>query len=252
MSARGPALVVLAAASLVVAACSGAAPGSQTGAGDASAAATPEIPERYALKQSPDYTITVTTTAFGGTFNRLNRQHGCERGDTSPDLRWEGVPEGAESLALVMEDPASDVHGFSVDVLWAHWVVYSIPPDVTELEPGQAAGDVLELGAKQGTNDYERVQYNGPCPIPTFTIHGTQQFELASSQIKAEDRPYYFRLYALDVAIDLPPGADRDTLLEAIDGHVLAAGEMAINYKSIKSAPCHSDDPEVCLKSVRR
>ena len=116
-------------------------PDAQTTGEVASVAATPAVvtAERYALQQSLDFTITLLTTSVGGTFGRLHRAHSCERTDTSPHLTWEGVPEGAESLALVMEDPASDVHGLAVDVLWTHWVVYSIPPDVTELELGQAA-----------------------------------------------------------------------------------------------------------------
>ena len=241
---------------IVVAACSSAEPGSHPGGDGASASATPTpvISERYTLQQSPDFTIMLTTTSIGGTFARLDRKHSCERGDTSPHLAWEGVPEGAASLALVMEDPASDVFGFRVDVLWTHWVVYSIPPDVKELEPGQVAGEVLENGAMQGTNDYERVQYNGPCPIPTLIFPNTNSGGRRQSRpnMIAEDRPYYFRLYALDSAVDLFSGADRDTLLQAIDGHILAAGELAVPYKSVNGKPCAGNNPEVCLESVLR
>ena len=169
------ALVLVSLTAISAAACSSATPGAQTTGEVASVAATAAVvtAERYALQQSLEFSITLTTTSVGGTFGRLDRKHSCERGDTSPHLSWEDVPEGAESLALIMEDPASDVHGLAVDVLWTHWVVYSIPPDVTELEPGQAAGEVLANGAKQGANDYERVQYNGPCPIPTLALRGT-------------------------------------------------------------------------------
>ena len=261
-------LVVVSLAALLAVACSSVDPSSQPVGREASASVTPTfaIPERYAIQQPLDFTITLTTTSVGGTFGRLDRAHSCERTDTSPHLAWEGVPEGAESLALVVEDPASDVHGLNIDVLWTHWVLYSIPPDVTELEPGQVAGEVLGNGAKQGANDYERVQYNGPCPIPTLTFpfgnspmvrvpRTTRQdieTALERQQVRAEDRPYYFKLYALDIPVDLPSGADRDTLLEAIDGHILAAGELPINYKSIKAAPCRSREPELCFKTVQR
>jgi len=243
-------------------------------ANEALAAPTTEIPERYTLQQSLDFTITLTTTSVGGTFGRLDRKHSCERGDTSPHIAWEGVPEGAESLALVMEDPMSDVFGFAVDafvvrggtpprpaptvnandvgpgkvtggVLWAHWVVYSIPPDVTELEPGLAAIGLLGDGSKQGTNDYERVQYNGPCPIPS--LHSLYKWQ----RFIAEDRPYYFTLYALDTKVDLPPGADRDSLLEAIDGHILAAGELPVYFKSTKRQSCKTYNLVLCLESIR-
>ncbi len=250
---RIPALVVVTLVTLVTAACASATPASQPAADASSAApASPVVEERYALQQPLDFTITLTTTAISGTFDRLDRTHSCERGDTSPPLTWEGVPEGAQSLALVVEDLASDVHGFSVDVLWAHWVVYSIPPDVTELEVGQAAGDLLQNGAKQGTNDYELVGYSGPCPIPNLKRTGIEwrsQTLKDTPNINAEERPYYFRLYALDAPVDLPPGADRDTLLQAIDGHVLAVGQMPVNYKSIKSMSCQAADPEVCVQS---
>ena len=169
-SPRFLAAVVVALAALLAAACSSADPGSQPVAVEDSAVQDIEIPERYALQQALDFTMTLTTTSVGGTFGRLDRKHTCERGDTSPHIAWKGVPEGAKSLALVVEDPRSDINGFDVDVLWTHWVVYAIPPDVTEFEPGQLTGDLLENGSKQGANDYEQVQYNGPCPIPRMVF----------------------------------------------------------------------------------
>ena len=248
--------VVITLVALLAAGCSSADPGSQPSTSGASGSATPivEVSERYALQQSLDFTITLTTTSVGGTFGRLDRKHSCERGDTSPHLAWEGVPEGAESLALIMEDPASDVHGFAVDVLWAHWVVYSIPADVTELEPSQVAGEVLGNGAKQGANDYERVQYNGPCPIPQLKFPKLPGHERRPSRLPlaAEDRPYYFRLYALDIPVDLPSGTDRDALLQAIDDHIIAVGQLPVNYKSVKSFSCLKHDPQQCYESVRR
>ena len=204
--------------------------------------------------------MTLTTTAIGGTFARLDRAHSCERLDRSPDLAWEGVPEGAESLALLMEDPASDALGLTVDVPWTHWVVYSIPPGVTALESGPAAEDFLQEVAKQGTNDYERAEYNGPCPIPTINFEKrlvssesrTKEGDIIEALHTAEIRPYYFRIYALDIPVDLPSGADRDTLLEAIDGHILAAGELAVDYKSTKRQSCKTPDLQSCLERLQR
>ncbi len=246
--------VVVGVAALLVAACSSSDPGSQLLELPVEATPTFVVEERYALRQSLDFTITLTTTSVGGSFGRLDRVHSCERGDTSPQLTWEGVPDGAESLALVMEDPMSDALSLTVDLLWAHWVVYSMPPNVTELEAGQAAGEALENGAKQGTNDYELVQYSGPCPIPSLifpNVGGGGRRQSRPNMI-AEDRPYYFKLYALDRMVDLAPGADRDTLLETIDGHILAAGELAVPYKSVNGYPCRSTNPEVCLETLQR
>jgi hypothetical protein len=214
------------------------------------------VEERYVLQQSLDFTMTLTTTSIGGTFARLDRRHSCERGDTSPHISWEGTPEAAESLALVMEDPESDMLGWGVDVLWTHWVVYSIPPEVAELEPDQEAGELLGNGAKQGANDYERVQYNGPCPIPSLRFPSGQQPGEAGSAVRpnivAQERPYYFRIYALDIPVDLPSGTDRDTLMEAIDGHILAAGELSVPYKSVNSASCRVLEAQACLDTVQR
>ena len=241
-------------AALLVAACSSSDPGSQLIEFPVEATPTLVAQERYALQQALDFTITLTTTSVGGTFGRLDRAHSCERNDTSPQISWEGVPEGAESLALVMEDPTSDTLSLTIDVLWAHWVLYSIPPNVTELEAGQAAGETLENGARQGTNDYERVQYNGPCPIPSLVfpnVGGGGRRQSRPNMI-AEDRPYYFKLYALDRMVDLALGADRDTLLETIDGHILAAGELAVPYKSVNGYPCRSTNPEIYFETLQR
>ena len=151
---------VLAAVALTVvvaAACSSADQSSQPGVSGASASATPtlEIQERYALQQSLDFTITLTTTSIGGTFNRLNRAHTCERGDTSPDLAWDGVPEGASSLALVFEDQTSDVYGLTVDV------------------PMGPLGGVLDTARRDGAGALarlpERSSKTAPGKAPTTT-----------------------------------------------------------------------------------
>jgi len=246
------ALVVFGA--LLLVACSSAEPGSESVEGDGGTVAPAvDVPEWYSLQQSFDFTITMTTTSNEGSNGRLDRVHTCERGNTSPPLGWEGVPDGAASLVLVVEDPMSDVHGLVIDVLWTHWVLYSISPDVTELTAEQPAGDTLENGATQGVNDYEKVQYNGPCPMPNLRFQRIVNAggRLGRPPINAEERPYYFRLYALDGEVELPSRADRDTLLQAIDGHILAAGELAIPYKSAVSQPCLYD-VEPCIDTVLR
>lgn len=214
------------------------------------------VEERYELQQQLGFTINLTTTSITGSFGRLHKRHTCEQSDMSPQLSWEGVPSEAKSLALIMEDPISDVYGFFQDVLWTHWVVYSIPPDVNQLEPAQVSGDLLVNGSKQGLNDNKQIQYNGPCPIPMLTFPPLQYKTDAEAtkptiHFKAEERPYYFRVYALDVALDLPSGADRDILMQAIDGHILAAGELAIPYKSTKKIPCKTQSQQACLDKAR-
>ena len=116
------------------------------------------------------------------------------------------------------------------------------------------ARDGLVNGAKQGTNDYGNVQYDGPCLIPTLGFFNRRGAPGTSRTITAEPpRPYYFRLYAL------PPyrsscrrRADRDTLMESIDGHVLAAGEIGISYKSTERVTCRSQDATLCVETLVR
>lgn len=252
MITRGTTVLLLVA--ILTLACSSANPGSQPVGEEAAVSTTPATLERehYVLQQPLDFTITLTTTSVTGTFGRLDQKHTCEKLDTSPHLRWEGTPDETKSLALIMEDRASDMLGFEIDVLWTHWVVYSIPSDVAELEPGQFDGGVLENGAKQGVNSFQRVQYDGPCPItglkfPVAISAGRQQ---TTPNYIPEERPYHFRIYALDTPIDLPPGVGRDTLLKKIDGHILATGELSTGYKSRKSMKCPTTDAKACLAKI--
>lgn len=258
-----PGLVIGAVVVLIGMSCSSATPSaSQSPIEVVPHSSTPpvSIPERYALQQTLDFTMTLTTTSTGGRHGRLDRKHTCERGDMSPDLRWEGIPETAKSLALIMDDPASDMMGWEIDILWNHWVVYSIPSNITGLESDQKTGNFLDSGAKQGVNDYGRVQYNGPCPIPNLKFSDTRTFPSGApgggarrqprENISAEDRSYYLRIYALDIPVTLDSGVDRDTFLKTIDGNVLAAGELRVPYKSTKSFTCRTLDETVCLENL--
>ncbi len=124
-------------------------------------------------------------------------QYACERyggSDLSPQLSWDALPEGTQSLALTAVDP--DANGF------VHWVVYNIPPDVASIPEGQAP-----QGAALGKNGFGKQAYGGPCP-PSGTHH------------------YVFRLYALDHMPDLEAGASLNQLHNAMDGHVLAQGQV--------------------------
>lgn len=249
------ALLVVISASVALFACSSSTSEIEPLTNSTELTETPliEVPERYTIKQPLDFTINLTTTAVGGRYNRLDRKHSCEQGNMSPPLKWDGVPETAKSLVFLVEDPSSDVYGLTVDILWTHWIIYSIAPNVVTFAPDQAAGDFLENGAKQGTNDYGYIQYDGPCPVPTLKRTGIEWNPgtlTNTGNINAESRPYYFKIYALDKLVDLEPGVDRDTLLKTIDGHILAAGELPINYKSRKSASCQTPDTNICVQKT--
>ena len=124
--------------------------------------------------------------------------------DVSPPLRWSGAPEGTKELVLICEDPDAD------EGVFTHWIVYAILPDVTELPEGLPRNPLLdEPEACQGLNEFDESGYTGPTT--------------------AEDRGphrYFFRLYALDVELDVPPGITRPELREAAKGHVLAQAEL--------------------------
>jgi hypothetical protein len=115
------------------------------------------------------------------------------------------VPAGTRSLALVVDDPDAPSGTFT------HWIIWNIPPGFTELSAG-----ALPAGVRQGTNDFGTGGYSGPCP-PS----GTHR--------------YYFRLSALDTALRLPAGAQRQQFDAAISGHVLASAELMGRYAKASS-----------------
>ena len=120
----------------------------------------------------------------------------CDGENISPPLEWEGAPEGTKSFALVCDDPDASMG------TWVHWVVYDIPSTITKLPEQIPPEAALVNGGKQGTTDFYRTGYGGPCP-PS----GTHR--------------YFFRLYALDRALDLEPGATKEQLLREMLSHVL-------------------------------
>jgi Raf kinase inhibitor-like YbhB/YbcL family protein len=133
--------------------------------------------------------------------------HTCDGDDVSPALEWTAPPDGTVSLALIVDDP--DAPGRT----WVHWVVYNIPAAERELPEGVEAKAALPSGARQGTNDFGRIGYGGPCP-PSGPAHR-----------------YFFRLYALDTTVELRPGAKRPALDAAMKGHVLASAELVGRYQ---------------------
>ena len=149
--------------------------------------------------------INLTSSAFveGGA---IPAQYTCDGANISPPLAWSNLPSNTKAIALVVDDPDAPLK------TWVHWVVYDLPPTTTQLPENVKGGDTLPGGGKQGTNDFRKVNYGGPCP-PS----GTHR--------------YYFKLYALDTETSLKVGANQDDLLNAMDGHILARGELMGTYK---------------------
>jgi Raf kinase inhibitor-like YbhB/YbcL family protein len=149
--------------------------------------------------------IKVTSSAFqeGGM---IPSKYTCDGEDVSPPLEWDGIPDEAQSIALISDDPDAPMG------TWVHWVLYNLPADARGLEEGIPANEVLTNGAKQGTTDFGRVGYGGPCPPG-----GTHR--------------YFFKVYALDAQVEPAPAATKEQLLKAMDGHILAEGQLMGKYK---------------------
>ncbi len=149
--------------------------------------------------------IKLTSTAFaeGGM---IPRQYTCDGKDMSPPLAWSGVPTTAKTLALISDDPDAPVG------TWVHWVLFNLPASVQGLPENVPTTKTLLNGARQGTNDFGRIGYGGPCP-PS----GTHR--------------YYFKLNALDTELKLDAGATKAQVLKAMEGHVLAQGQLMGRYK---------------------
>ncbi|MDK2383686.1 MAG: YbhB/YbcL family Raf kinase inhibitor-like protein [Candidatus Korarchaeota archaeon] len=132
---------------------------------------------------------------------RIPIKYTCDGEDISPPLSWEGQPEGVVSYVLIVEDPDAPIGTFT------HWVMYNIPGKLTSLPEGVPKQKETELGM-QGINDFRRVGYGGPCPPP------------------GKPHRYFFKLYALESTLDLPPGARKRDVIEAMEGHVLAQSQI--------------------------
>ena len=129
----------------------------------------------------------------------------CDGQDVSPPLSWSAPPAGTKSFALISDDPDAPAG------TWVHWVMWNIPAGANSLEENVPKKDTLPGGAKQGTTDFRRIGYGGPCP-PS----GTHR--------------YFFKLYALDTTPNLPPSTTRRDLEKAMQGHVLAQAEWMGTY----------------------
>ena len=134
-------------------------------------------------------------------------KYACDGEDLSPPLAWREVPQGTKSFALIADDPDAPVG------TWVHWVIYNLPPEAQELAEGLPKTEKFPEGSEQGVNDFRRVGYDGPCPPP------------------GPAHRYFFKLYALDAVLQLPPQAEKSEVLTAAQGHILAQAELVGRYQ---------------------
>lgn len=142
----------------------------------------------------------LTSSAFehGGT---IPTRFTCDGDDVSPPLQIADVPEGTKTLVLVVDDPDAPAG------TWLHWLVYDIAP-LSQIQEADVPG-------KQGTNDFGKKEYGGPCP--------------PSGQHR-----YFFRLHALDSELNLQEEASREDVEKAMAGHVLEKAELMGLYERSK------------------
>ncbi len=134
----------------------------------------------------------------------------ADGGNVSPPLEWTGVPDEAVELLLICDDPDAEVGVFT------HWIVYGIAAQETKLPEGVPRDAVVDepVELMQGLNEFDEAGYTGP---------------MAGDDLD-EPMPhrYFFRLFALDTELDLPPGARRDEIRRATEGHVVGSAELVV------------------------
>lgn len=154
--------------------------------------------------------LTIASSAFphGGA---IPARYTCEGQDRSPPLQWVGVPAGTRSLVLIMDDPDAPDPA-APQRTWVHWVLYNLPANCNALPEGVR---VLPAGTLEGTNDWQRTGYGGPCP-------------------PIGEHRYFHKLYALDVVLPDLGRPTKSQLAQAMQGHVLAEAHLIGTYRKAR------------------
>jgi Raf kinase inhibitor-like YbhB/YbcL family protein len=122
----------------------------------------------------------------------------CDGADVNPPLTIEGVPQETKTLVLIVDDPDAPMG------TWDHWIVWNIPP-TSKIEENMVPGT-------EGMGSYRKHAYGGPCPP-----YGTHR--------------YFFKVYALDTQLDLKSNSTKKDVEKAMEGHILAEGELVGLYR---------------------
>jgi Raf kinase inhibitor-like YbhB/YbcL family protein len=150
--------------------------------------------------------IQLTSSGFTDG-SAIPTKYTCDGANVSPPLKWTNMPQGVKSIVLIADDPDAPVG------TWVHWVLYGLAPSTSELPEGVPANETVLGGAKQGVNDFRGAGYGGPCP-PRGNPHR-----------------YFFKIYALNAELTLKPGATKSDVLRAMEGHILAEGQLMGTYQ---------------------
>jgi Raf kinase inhibitor-like YbhB/YbcL family protein len=136
----------------------------------------------------------------------IPKKYTCDGDDVSPELHWTDQPPAAKSFALIVDDPDAP------SGTWVHWVLFDLPGDGHDLPEGAGKRAPLPIGAQQGTNDFKKTGYGGPCPPP------------------GKPHRYFFKMYALDAKLSLKASAAKAEVEKAMQGHILGQGELLGRY----------------------
>lgn len=137
----------------------------------------------------------ISSSAFENN-KKIPSIYTCDGSNINPPLQFEGVPQNAKSLALIVDDPDAPMG------TWVHWILFNLSPDVTGIDENSIPKDAIE-----GITSFGKKGYGGPCP-PS----GTHR--------------YFFKLYAFDSSLDLSEKATKEDLKKAMQDHILAQAEF--------------------------
>jgi hypothetical protein len=140
----------------------------------------------------------------------IPRRLTCQGANLSPPLAWHDLPAGSASLVLIVDDPDAPDPA-APRMTWVHWLLYNLPPVAGGLAEGVSAA-ALPTGTRDGSNDWGRAGYGGPCP--PIGCHR-----------------YFHKLYALDCQLPDLQLPNKAQLLAAMEGHVLAMAELIGTYR---------------------
>ena len=159
----------------------------------------------FAQEKGGTMSLQISSDAFSAG-ETIPKKFTCDGPDVSPQLKWNDPPANTQGFALIMDDPDAPAG------TWVHWVLYDLAANARELPEGVAKQEQLSSGARQGRNDFGKIGYGGPCPPP------------------GKPHRYFFKLYALDVKLDLKAGATKADVERAMKGHILAQAELIGRY----------------------
>jgi len=146
----------------------------------------------------------IISPAFANN-GRINKKYTCNGENINPPLEFVDVPEEAKSLILIMDDP--DVpKQVRADQMWDHWIKFNIPPTTREIKDGEEPAGISGRGTSGN------LKYHGPCPPD-------------------REHRYFFKLYALDTVLDLPEGASKKEIEQAMQNHIIAQAELIGLYE---------------------